>query len=276
MPTFIRVLTSQDLIPVDYQAESLAQAADHEPVDGVYTVTNTYHVTQVLKIDAHLDRMEDSAERAEFSLKLDRSRLRAALRTMILEAGFGDVRFRVTASKSWPDQLILSLEPYQPPASTLTEQGVRVITVPNSARSNPAAKTTDWMHERKAIADRLPSGVYDAILMDDTGNLLEGLAANFYVIRDQDLRTAGAGVLPGIAQQIVLEIAAGRLSITRIPPNIAELPQFDEAFLTSSSRGIIPIIQIDDHTLGQGQPGPKTRLLQAAYADWVATHLEEL
>lgn len=207
MPTYIRVLTPQGVTPVNYQAESLADAAQFEPADGVYTVTNTYQVTQVLKIDAHLDRMEDSAERAGFRLKLDRPRLRTALRTMITAAGFGDVRFRVTASKHAPDQLILSLEPYHPPPSTLIERGVRVITIPNSARMNPAAKTTDWMHERKAIADQLTDGIYDAILMDDAGNLLEGLAANFYVIIDRELRTAGAGVLPGIAQQIVLEIA---------------------------------------------------------------------
>lgn len=62
----------------------------------------------------------------------------------------------------------------------------------------------------------------------------------------------------------------------RIAPNIAELPRFNEAFLTSSSRSIIPIVEIDGHRLGSGLPGDKTRLLQAAYAEWVQTRLEQL
>ena len=82
MPTTIRVFRENRLHPVNYSAESLADAVRHEP-DGVYTVTNTCHTTQVLKFDAHLNRMEDSAMRADIPLKIDRGRLRSALRQMI-------------------------------------------------------------------------------------------------------------------------------------------------------------------------------------------------
>ncbi|MBE0689304.1 MAG: hypothetical protein IH587_04185 [Anaerolineae bacterium] len=93
MPTAIKILTPEGLQPADYSADSLADAARYEPHDGVYTITNTYARTKVLKIDAHFDRMEDSARRAGMALTLDRGRLRAALREMIVDAGFGDVRF---------------------------------------------------------------------------------------------------------------------------------------------------------------------------------------
>ncbi|MDX1995329.1 MAG: aminotransferase class IV [bacterium] len=276
MPTLIRRLTPNGLEPVDYEADSLNDAARFEPDDGVYTVTNTFETTKVLKLNAHLDRMEDSARRADIPLVLDRPRLRAVLRQVILEAGYGDVRFRVTVSRQNPEAFILTVEPFKPLSPVLIEQGVRVITAPNSARSNPAAKTTDWMHQRQAIADRLTAGLYDAILLDENGFMLEGLSSNFYAIINGELRTAGAGVLPGIAQQIVFEIAPGILPLRRDAPHIDDLPQIEEAFITSSSRGIVPVVEIDDYTLGDGTPGAKTKALRTVYQAWVDDHLEEL
>ncbi|MBC8100713.1 MAG: aminotransferase class IV, partial [Armatimonadetes bacterium] len=128
MPTIIRQLTPRGLMPVAYTAESLADAAQHEPADGIYTVTNTYYTTQVLKLDAHFDRMQDSAARADLPLTLDRARLRSALRGMILTAGYVDSRFRITVGRAQPDHFTLTLEPYTPPSAELVEQGVRVVT----------------------------------------------------------------------------------------------------------------------------------------------------
>jgi branched-chain amino acid aminotransferase len=276
MPAYIRRLTSQDLESVDYTAESLNEAAQYEPSDGVYTVTNTYQITKVLLFDAHLDRMEDSARRADIPLKLDRKRLRYALRRMIEESSYGDVRFRVTVPRDSPEAFIITLEPYTPPPDTLIQQGVRVITAANSARSNPSAKTTGWMHDRKRLAEAQPMGIYDTILLDSGGNMLEGLSSNFYAIIDGQLHTAGEGVLPGIAQKIVFEVAPALLPVVKTAPNITDLPRITEAFITSSSRGIIPIIEIDGQQLGDGTPGDRTRQLRAAYLNWAQGHLEEL
>lgn len=276
MPTLIRILTPTDLIPAPYTADSLATAAMYEPHEGVYTITNTYQTTKVLKLDAHLDRLEDSAARAEVPLQLDRARLRAALREMIIASGYGDSRFRITVPKATPDQLILTIEPYTPPSDALIESGVRVVTIPHSARANAAAKTTDWMHDRTAIEQSLPDDVYTALLCDDEGNILEGLSSNFYAIVNGELHTAGGGVLPGIAQQIVFEVAPPILPLRREAVHTDDIPRLDEAFITSSSRGIIPVVQIDAQVLGDGTRGATTRRLLAAYRAWVAEHLEQL
>jgi len=276
MPALIRLLTPDGLVTAPYTADSLADAAAHEPHDGVYTVTNTYQRTKVLRLTAHLDRMEDSARRAGIALTLDRARVRAALREMILSVDWGDVRFRVTVSKDAPDVFILTLEPFQPLSADFLARGARVITAPNSARHNAAAKTTDWMHDRARLQAAMPEGVYDTILMDAHGHLLEGLAANFYAIIDGTLYTAEEGVLPGIAQQLTLAVAPAILPVQRRAPHIDDLPRFQEAFITSSSRGIVPVIEIDGHTLGDGTPGAFTRRLREAYQVALESQLEEL
>ncbi len=275
-PCLIKRLTQNGLQAVAYSATSLANAVQYEPDDGVYTVANTFNTFQTLMFEAHLDRLEDSAQRAKIAFDLDRSRLKNALRTMISEADFGDVRFRITVPKATPDEMILSIEPFTPLSADFISNGVQCITAPNSARHNAAAKTTDWMHNRRALTDAMPEGIYDTILLDTDGNMMEGLGANFYAIKDRVLHTAGEGVLFGISQKIVFEIAPPIITVEKTPVNVAELPHLGEAFITSSSRGIVPVVEIDGESIDSGVPGETTKTLINAYDAWVSTHLEDL
>jgi len=273
-PCLIKTLTPAGLLDVPYTADSLADAVKYEPHDGVYTLTNTYNTFQVLKLDAHLDRLEDSARRENIPLRLDRRMLRAALRDMIVQASFGDVRFRVTVSCNQPDHLILSIEPFKPPLPEVYANGVLCITLPDSARHNPAAKTTGWMHDREQVA--LPEGIYTGLLLDSADRILEGVSSNFYAILNGELRTAGEGVLPGIAQQIVFAIVPDVLPIRKEAVHKDDIPHLEEAFITSSSRGILPVVEIDGFTIGDGKPGPYTRQLRERYLAWVEAHLEDM
>jgi branched-chain amino acid aminotransferase len=276
MPTTIRILTPNGLEPAPYTAESLLDAARKEPAEGVYTITNTFERTRILRIDAHLDRLEDSARREGIPLKLDRARLRRALRELIELADYGDVRFRVTVPRATPDRLILSAEPFRPLAPAVFEQGVRVVLVREASRHNPQAKTTGWQIDRQAIEQALPEGMFTGVLVGTEGELLEGLSSNFYAILDGELWTASSGVLPGIAQQIVLIAAEGVLPVRREPAREADIPHLSDAFISSASRGIVPVVQIDDTVIGSGAPGLLTRTLRERYLAWAQAHLEEL
>ncbi len=276
MPCLVRYLTPDGLSPAPYQATSLTDAATHEPYDGVYTITNTYNGTQVLKLDAHLDRLDNSARLAGIPLKLDRARLRATLRQMIAEANFGERAFPRDRTQRSAGSVDLSVEPFAPPPPEVYEHGVRCMTVSSAARVTPAAKTTDWMHDRQAIEAALPPGIYTGLLLSKTGDILEGISSNFYAILHGELRTAGKGVLPGIAQQVVFEVAPDVLPVRHDAVNVVDIPRLEEAFVTSSSRGIIPVVVIDEITLGSGKPGEQTKALRERYNAWVAEHLEEL
>ncbi len=273
MPAWIQIMTPDGLQPAPYSAESLSDAAQYEPSDGVYTVTNTFNTFQVLKLSAHLDRMEDSARRAHLPLALDRERLRGALRQMITEAHCGDVRFRITVGRDHPDQCILSIEPYTPPSAAIVAQGVACQTAPDSARHNAAAKTTAWMHERGHV---MRAGVYETLLLDSAGAILEGASSNFYAVKGGRLHTAVEGVLPGIAQQLVLEVSPALLPVERYPIHIDDLPRIEEAFITSSSRGVIPVVKIDAQVIGDGVPGSLTLAIRAAYQARMNDYLETL
>ena len=276
MPVIVKRLTADGLLEVDIAAGSLREAANYEPRRGVYTVSNSYNCTQVLLLDAHLDRLEDSANREGIPLRYNRRRLRYALRRMIVESAYGDVRFRISIPADAPYEMILSIEPFQPPAPKLRKTGVRCITSSAATRSNPDSKSSEWMYKRQTLEAAMPKGIYETFLVNGQGFILEGLSCNFYAIEDGELLSAGEGVLAGISRKIVIEICAGIIPLRMEAPCVDNIPLFSEAFLTSSSRGIIPVIEIDGYTIGGGTVGPTTTKLQDAYERWVADRLEEL
>ncbi len=276
MPTLIKRLTPDGLVDVSYGADTLRDAAKHEPKAGVYTVSNSFQMTRTLLLGAHLDRLEDSARREGIALALDRESLRKALREMVLVSGFGDVRFRISVPSANPDCLTLTLEPYQPPSEDLLRKGARCLTTSAFARRNPAAKSSEWMSQRETLLAEIPSGIYEVFLVDKDGAILEGTGSNFYAIRKGELLSAPTGVLAGISRRIVYAVCGGIVAPRAQAPRLADLPYIDEAFLTSSSRGIIPVVEIDGIIIGNGRAGPRTNRLRQAYDGWVAAHLEEL
>jgi branched-chain amino acid aminotransferase len=263
------------LKPAPYQARSLSAAARHEP-EGVYTVSRTYHGDRAVLLDVHFDRLEASARALGIPLKLDRRALRQALAHIIRQAGFPESRFRITIPQDNPMQVILAVEPLSPPPPSLLERGVTAATLALE-RPHPQVKTNRWILQRQEAKSKLPPSTYEGILVNRQGELLEGLSSNFYAVLDGALRTAGEDqALQGVARHIVLRVAPQILPVELKPVRREHIPRLEEAFLSSSSRGVVPILSIDGEPVGDGRPGPHTKAIQRAYEAWVETHLEPI
>ena len=273
-PIQTAILTPAGLQPTPYQATSLNDAASYEP-PGVYTVGRTFNRDCVLETDAHFARTEQSARLVGIPTRLDRPAIRAALRTLIARGGYAESRFRLTLPRATPDQLYLAVEPLSPVPPEVRAAGVKVRSFPVH-RQNPRAKDNQWMIDRAALKAQMTPDDYEGLLTTPEGALLEGLSSNFYAIRDGALYTASNGILEGISRRIVMAVAPDVLPVHEAPVALADLPTLQEAFLTSSSRGIIPIVAIDGQPIGDGTPGPLTKTLAARYDAWATAHLEPL
>ncbi|GAB4556172.1 MAG: branched-chain-amino-acid transaminase [Anaerolineae bacterium] len=270
----IAILTPDGLQDAPYSASSLADAVKFEP-QGVYSVARTFKRVYTLMLDDHFDRMEESARLIEMPLSLDRPAVRRALRTLIDRAGFAETRFRITVPRQAPHTVMLSLEPFVGIPPEVIQQGVRVMTAP-LVRENPHAKVTSWMQQRVSTLGQIPEGVYETLLVAPSGEILEGASSNFWAVMDGTLHTAEEGVLNGIVRRALLHIAPQMLPIKLHPIRKDELWLVEEAFLTSASRGVVPIVIIDSQIIADGKPGPNTMWLREAYDEWAAAHLEEL
>jgi len=275
---------------------NLAEAAAGERAGGVYAAFGTWHDLRVIRLGDHLDRLEDSAARLGFGLALDRDLVRSELCGVLREAGFRGARLRIAAH---PDDrtaagepiLTVTAEPFAGPSSEVRAHGVACRTAPHAARANPRAKQTSWLADRAHLGDgdrdgRRDDAPYEWLLLDDGERILEGASSNFYAVvpraaepdagepDEGELRTAGEGVLLGIARSIVIDVAPGVIPIRPDAPHLSEARAAREAFLTSASRGIVPIVRIDGQPIGTGEPGPITRELTDRY-DARAAELEE-
>jgi branched-subunit amino acid aminotransferase/4-amino-4-deoxychorismate lyase len=271
--TYIMMPTGITKAP--YAANSLAEAALFEP-DGVYTVARTFEGSKALLLDEHLNRLEQSAALEGIPLRLDRAALRGALRSLLIEAGYDNARFRITIPREQPAHIYLSVEPFRPVPPEIVAGGARIIST-ELERHNPTAKTTAWMAHRRAAVENLPPGIYEAVLVSPDGQMLECTSSNFYAVRSGQLYTADdSQVLAGIARRVVLTLAGEILPVTLRAPLYADLKQFDEALLSSAGRGVVAVVEIDGVAIGGAKPGQFTLAIRAAYEAWAAAHLEEI
>ena len=268
------LLEDQRLIDAPYKAHSLDDLNRPEPA-GIYTVARTYYATNTVLLDAHLDRLEESAELESIPLQLNRASLREALRDTLVAGGYKDARFRITISRNNPNQILLTAEPLQEVPIEILTEGADVATH-CITRPNPRAKSNAWLSLRAEASKSLPEHVYEGIVCNSRGELLEGFSSNFYAVKNEKLWTAGDQVLFGITRKIILDITDDLLPHHLYPVTIEDLPSIHEAFLSSSSRGVVPIVKIDGIVIGEGIPGPYTLGISQRYNSWVEENLEPI
>jgi branched-chain amino acid aminotransferase len=179
-------------------------------------------------------------------------------------------------------QFYISIEPLKLLPREVYENGVRVETT-DIQRGNPRAKSTAFIsasdEERKHLAQ---AGIFEALLVKN-GKILEGMTSNFfYVVVGRDaippyVGTARNDILLGITRTMVIRAARGRgVEVRYAPLRLDQLPAVKEAFITSSSRGVVPVVQIDGIRIGEGSPGNITMLLMSAYDEYVLKHAEKI
>jgi branched-chain amino acid aminotransferase len=132
-------------------------------------------------------------------------------------------------------------------------------------REVPEAKTGNYMAAVRSLKAAQRRNATDALFVNEQGQVLEATRSNFFVFRGDTLITPREGILLGITRNVVLELARGRFTIEERPILLDELPHVDEAFITSSSKEITPVLQIDDWTIGSGAPGPRTYELEQRF-----------
>lgn len=263
---------SQQPLPA---SSSMTDVLQQESCGGVYTVGHTYHRSKVLQWEQHLQRLHESAAGLGFQIHLT-PHLRKLLRVLITSTSWPNTRFRLFVPHTKPSSVLASIEPFYPIDTAQWNKGVRCVTVPGISRDNPSLKHTSWSEKKKHIQTTLPKDIHTALLLSPNQDILEGLDSNFFAVLGGKLRSADQGILQGLSLQVIWHIAPAILPLQLQPVSLHDLCSLEEAFLTSSSRGVLPVCHIDDNVIGSGTPGPYTRHLRDAFDRWVEQHVEEL
>jgi branched-chain amino acid aminotransferase len=266
-------------LPIPDHADNVNDLYDYLPV-GVYTALCTFQHNKFLHLEDHLDRLDQSMELLDWDYRLDRVSLRKCLHQVCTNYPMFNARVRLdvlaeaAAILETKSRVLIGLSPFEPLPESLYEKGVRAGIASKLSRKQPQIKRAEFVFQRRKYIEENPD-YYECLLVDEAGNILEGLTSNFYGVRGGMLWTAGQGMLEGIARKIVLQVAKElSIPVQFEPIRLEEVSSLDEAAISSSSRAIIPIIQIGDQVVGNGKPGPIIEELLEAYNAYVRGAIE--
>jgi len=257
---------------VDLPDTTTLDAITRQIPQGYYSTFRTHDGRKkVLGLHAHLQRLYKPAAMQNINVSVEANALRKYLKD-VLDGYNGEVRVRVIMTKE--GQVYIVVEALKSFPSEIYTQGVKVITT-KVQRKNPRLKSTNFISasegERAEISQ---SNIFEALLVRNDF-ILEGMTSNFFYVRNEMLGTARTKILLGVTRQTVVRVAREiGLDILYRPLERKQAPALSEAFITSSSRGIVPVIQIDDVMVGEGTPGSITKNLMEEYTNYVKQHAE--
>jgi D-alanine transaminase/branched-chain amino acid aminotransferase len=227
-----------------------------------------------LFIEDHLDRFFHSASGMRLKPGLTREELKSIIHHLIKTNNIpvSGIRILLTGGYSsdileiLAPNLIITQQPLSAPSSELFEKGIKVITH-EYVRELPDVKTTHyimgiWLHEK--IKQHNAADV----LYHQNGVVSEFPRSNFFIVtKDDVVVTPAKNILSGITRMKILELARKNFATEERTVSMENICNAKEAFMTSTTKRILPIVQIDDLIIGNGQPGQVTQKLDTAFVE---------
>lgn len=231
--------------------------------------------------DLHFERLERSLREIRMEMPFSRAifRMKVAELLRVNHLANGSLYLQVSRGVAprnhkipgpMKPAVVMTVQPLREVPAEVVEKGVPVITVPDIRWKRPDIKSVALLPNVLAKDDAVRRDVYEAWQVDPDGIVTEGTSTNAWIVKDGQLIThpAVSSILNGVTRLALLQIASDiDIRFDERPFSVAEAYAADEAFLSSTSAFLVPIIRIDDKQIGAGAPGPVATALLARYKD---------
>ena len=253
--------------------------------DSIYETLRTYNRIPFL-MDRHLLRLKNSAEMLHIDLPVSFSEIservvRTVEASQNRECYIRIIVSRGTAAKMGLDiqfsrtaRVVIIVVPLEPPLDEYYQKGVKISLVSirrnDVTALNPKIKSSNLLNNVLGYVEAKRHGSFEGILCNMAGNIAEGTGSNIFVVHGDKLTTPPpeAGLLEGVTRALVLDLARSEnVSCEESHFSPAELLRATECFITSTTKEILPVRQVDDRSFSV--PGEITRRLMHAYRSFV-------
>ena len=251
--------------------------------EGIYETLRTYNGEPFL-FDRHMRRLRRSASMINLALpfedrqladRFDQTMRAAGLGPagggeayirLLVTRGIGDLTYDPAATPE--PSVVVIVKPHVDLEEALYERGVRVALVSiirnHPETVNPLIKSNNLLNCALAMQEAVRRGAFEGLMRNYRGELAEFSTANLFIVKGGAVLTPplAAGLLPGITREFLFEVGADAgVPVREQALKDPDLFGADEVFLTSTTREIVPIVTVDDRTIGNGKPGPVTKAL---------------
>ena len=227
--------------------------------------------------DWYWERFQNSASRMHLPLPIGKDDTYAILLDLLERSGDPDVAFRFVMTGGYsadsisiaqPNLLILTESIHAVP-SVQYEEGIKVI-LDEYVREMAEVKSTDYKRVI-LLAQAIKAAGASDVLYQKGGEISELSRSNFFIVKENRLITPNQHILHGITRRTVMDLAKSDFTVEERPVLLSDLYDADEAFTTSSTKKVLPIVRVGDLTIGDGQVGPASRLLLAQFNELIAS-----
>lgn len=245
--------------------------------DGVYEVVSTYG-GRPYAMAAHMERLQRSLQ--EIRIPFDVSALPEIVTEGIERAGFDEalVYLQITRGVAprhheFPAQpptptVVMTVKQLWRPDPTLHETGVSVITTPDLRWKRCDIKSIALLPNILAKQQAHEAGAYEALLVDEDGRVTEGSSTSSFRVQNGIVYTSPPGdhILPSITRGVLIELIGGLgIELREEFSSTKDYLSADEVFLAGTTTEAMPVVRIDDTSIGDGSPGPVTRRIRDAF-----------
>ncbi|HUJ97630.1 MAG TPA: D-amino-acid transaminase [Stellaceae bacterium] len=236
--------------------------------------------------DMHLKRLHRSLGELRIAAPMSDAALKLVMREVLRRNGIVDGTLYLQVSrgsaprdfpfpKSAKPSLVMVARRGRGPAAALIENGVGVITLPDIRWARPDIKSVALLPNALGKQRAKEAGAYEAWQVDRDGNVTEGTSSNAWIVTaDGEVvtRRADNSILNGVTRLGLIGLLAREgLKLVERPFSVAEAKAAREAFLTSTTNFVLPVVSIDGTPVGNGYPGSTVRRLRAIYEEYVVT-----
>ena len=259
------------MIPVEDRAFLFA--------DGIYEVC-LVRDGAIVDLDLHLDRLWRSLGELRIAAPMDRAPLIVAMTETVRRnrVDYGLLYLQISRGVAHRDHafpagvrptLVMMAWPTDPSRGpALAKKGVKVVTQPDIRWKRRDIKSVSLLPNVLAKQAAREAGAFEAWLVDDDGTVTEGTSTNAWIVTKDGAivtRNLSNEILSGVTRLRALAVAAQEgMRVAERPFSVAEAKAAKEAFQTSTTLLVIPVVAIDGHKIGDGKPGPIARKLRAA------------
>jgi branched-chain amino acid aminotransferase len=265
--------------------EAVIPVYDHGFVygEGIYETLRTYNRVAFL-YERHMRRLRASARHLQLDVPFDDAtllkRIEATVEAagemneayirVLLTRGVGELTYDVRATPT--PSLVIIVKPLDEPSNTTAEHGIRISLVPilrnHPGSVNPVIKSNNLLNNALAMQEAYRRGGEEGLMCNYRGELSECSQANFFMVRGGVVLTpkSAAGLLEGVTRAFLFEVGQDvGVEVREDTLYPADLGTAEEAFITSTTRELSPVVRIDDRVIGSGTPGPATKKLLEGY-----------
>ncbi len=252
--------------------------------DGVYEVCEV-RAGHLIDERRHIDRLHRSLNELRMKAPMSRRALGFVMREVVrrnkvvngavyvqVTRGAAKRDFKFPSENTQPTLVCYGMSISRRAAEKRATSGISVVTMPDMRWKRVDIKTVSLLPNALARQAALDAGAQEAWMVDDEGFVTEGASCNAWIVsQDGELitRSANAGILKGITRAVVMDLIRNEgLNFTEKSFTVEQAKSAKEAFNTSATGLVMPVVAIDGVKIGEGKPGPVAQKIRRLFHDF--------